>query len=254
MDERSTKAAVFIQAYWRGYWIRKYILQTRSEYEEIVREIESEAGIDYNERETVSCRWLKDQTVCYPRHSNDDKMIDSNVMAEPLAERNYAKELPNVEKKRVDNNVFIGSSSKPTALDPNSTVGDELHNYLDTFPVFQNGSFIKTTNCDKSTTTHQQMAIHKNVDQLFQHHTTFSEQASQADLEQPQNRLLTESWMSVQSLDDVITTTDGNENTNSNNKVDLLDQQKELMLEMIWLQQAIHSRKVYLGLKMEGAS
>ena len=315
----SKSAATLIQAHWKGYRIRKCILQTRSDYEEIAQEIESEIGIECGTRERKCLvSWPKERNICYPVHSISsvvDNKDDGGKIKNVTTKADISIQID--RQPGVISNVSGGDGGS-TSKECNSVVGEctvldgpqpsyghqekvnnnELHEKGGNIIEKQNNSHTDNNNNnhkqihsttatteddlskdlpskDKVTPSgHQQKQQQQQIPRKVYEKrssspifeacgeedtslkdttatTTFGEVDGPQVITKP--CLLTESWMTDRSFDASSTITTLNDDNIIATKEDLLEQQKELMLELIWLQQAIHSRKVYLRLKRKAS-
>ena len=260
-------AAIIIQAHWRGHRIRKCILQTRFEYEEIAQEIRNEAGLGNEvESEINEVRWPCEKNICYPVHqivSNKEvvgnECVDNELIINISSDQIHCDDDVDGECTAVNTDaVSDGNSVCVSKNNTKETSHVEQQNKLSSKKII-NSDIIRSSSpispsFKEKEKEEEGICVNKDSKQIV------------SNLHSIQTGgLLTESWMSDKSFDDTLSTSSNAVNNNNNNctdnnpgkanitKADLVCKQKELMLELIWLQQAIHSRKVYLQLKRKSS-
>uniref|UniRef100_A0A7M5X740 IQ domain-containing protein C n=1 Tax=Clytia hemisphaerica TaxID=252671 RepID=A0A7M5X740_9CNID len=217
---KQNEAITQIQATWKGYRTRKFILQTRQEFEEILNEIETELGEKVEEK----ISWPK-PCLCLPYFEKEDNAVEN-------ATSNEWSGTNNCDDEKLAPPMNVESAS--IGLVENLTKIVQTKNVQDG----QVDTVLEVESSDKENSFDNQK---ESISIDIQPHC------------RQEQRLLTESWLTDKSFDLHSTYIEQNPEQPLD-KESLKTQQIDLMLELIWIQQAIQSRKVYLRLKGKSSS
>ena len=199
-----------IQRLWRGYKVRKKLKETREEYMNIVRHIDNQMG----EKTDV---FFPFQSLCMPSFG---KQSD-----------NYFFRIRNPGTKYIDENVFLNSKGLLQGKSNSSESKKKINNdevvayHNKNIKLFRTQFSYNVQNCS-SPLKKEKPAPAKNVEGKC--------------------KVLSESWLSNRSFNKECGF-DGDLMVISDNSAAL--KKEELCLELLWINQAICSRKAYLQMK-----